>query len=96
MRLTRERQAVFLLAWRDLSSYTVASHVAGLGMSSQVVPIGTGIAHAVPRDGDRYTAVCGRFVRMWSYRRWSSSSFEELCPDCERALLVGRNPASSS
>ena len=79
----RPRGPVFLMSWRDLTSYTVADR--GMGVAAvRTIPIGAGVAHAVRKDGDHYTAVCGRFVRLWSPRRWLSGFAEELCPDCER------------
>lgn len=74
---------MFLSAWRELGSYSVAGRVVGASFT-QTVPFGLGETHAVPRDGDRYTAVCGRFVRMWSLRRWDPNFEAEVCPDCER------------
>ena len=81
------------MSWRELGSYTMASRVGGVGVS-QIVGFGCGQAHAVLRDGDRYTALCGRFVRMWSHRRWSASWGDEMCPDCER--LAAAQHASAS
>src|SRR4051794_36538519 len=81
----RERDCVWLSAWQQLDAYEVKLYGYGSGMR-QTVPIGVGTAHAVPSDGDRHTAVCGRFVRLWTPRRFPPDITDDVCPDCERAL----------
>jgi hypothetical protein len=82
----RRRPPVFLSAWLDAGSYTVVGRVAGAAFT-ETVPFGIGETHAVPRDGDRYMAVCGQCMRMWSRRRFDPRREAEVCSDCERLTV---------